>query len=38
MGNTVFCSLIKFGMTLPVGTETGSGSSALSVCVTVTGG
>lgn len=38
MGNTVFCSLIKFGMTLPVGTETGSGSSALSVRVTVTGG
>lgn len=28
MGNTVFCSLIKFGLTLAVGTETGPGSSA----------
>lgn len=38
MGNTVFCSLIKFCMTLPVGTETGLGSDGRSVPMTVIGG
>lgn len=38
MGDTVFCSLIKLCMTLPVGTETVLGSDGRSVPMAVIGG